>query len=308
MQVVDNLDRFERPNFSVVTIGTFDGVHIGHQAILTQLVAEAKKNDGKSILITFWPHPRFILRKDSDELKLLSTFDEKIELLTELGLDYVLKIPFTQEFANLSAADFVEKFLVERVGTRKLFIGHDHRFGNNREGNIEFLLERSKAFDFDVFEISKQTIDDIGVSSTKIRNALHDGEVQLANSLLGRVYSLTGKVVEGERLGRTIGFPTANIQIAEEYKLLPGDGAYAIRANLSGEWYNGMLNIGFKPTVNGSKRTIEAHLFNFEGDIYGEEIRIEFVRSLRKEKKFNSVDELKAQLNEDKENAIKMLS
>ena len=192
MKVVDHIEDFEKPAFAVVTIGTFDGVHIGHQTILKRLVKEAKEHNGQSVLITFWPHPRFILNKDADKLKLLTTFDEKVGLVRDLGVDYILKIAFTPEFSNLSADEFVSQILVDKVGTRKLFIGHDHHFGNNREGNIHFLHTNAEDYGFDVHEISKQEIDHIGISSTKIRNTLESGEIHLANSLLGRHYSITG--------------------------------------------------------------------------------------------------------------------
>ena len=308
MRVVDHIEDFEKPGFAVVTIGTFDGVHIGHQAILKRLVNEAKNNNGHSVLITFWPHPRFILNKDADKLKLLTTFDEKVKMVEDLGVDYILKIAFTPQFSNLTADEFVQQILVDRVGTKKLFIGYDHHFGNNREGNIDFLKANSSKYGFDVNEISRQEIDHIGVSSTKIRNTLESGEIHLANSLLGRNYSIHGTVVDGNKKGKSIGFPTANIEVPESYKLLPGDGAYAIKAHVKGETHLGMLNIGFKPTVGGQVRTIEAHLFNFEADIYGEQIQVEFVKSLRKEMKFESLDALKSQLNKDKESALSILT
>lgn len=291
-----------------MTIGTFDGVHVGHQAILKKLVSEAQKISGESVLITFWPHPRFILNKQADELKLLSTLAEKEQMVAHLGVDYLLKIPFTPEFSSLTALQFLQDVLLNKVGTKKLLIGYDHHFGNNREGNIHFLNEHAPSYGFDVQEIPKQEIDSIGVSSTKIRKALASGEIHLANALLGRNYTITGKVVEGEKIGRVIDFPTANIAVPDSYKLLPVDGAYAIRAKIGQNMYEGMLNIGFKPTVGGKKRTIEAHLFNFTADIYKEEVTVEFVRLLRKETKFAGIDELKAQLNKDKEEALKILT
>lgn len=308
MRVIDHLESFDKPTYAVVTIGTFDGVHIGHQTILKRLVAEAKKHNGKSILITFWPHPRFILNKDADKLKLLSTFDEKVKIVTDLGVDYILKIAFTPEFSDLSADEFVKQILVDKVGTKKLFIGYDHHFGNNREGNIQFLHEHADEYGFEVNEISKQEIDHIGISSTKIRNTLESGEIHLANSLLGRNYSIKGKVIDGNKKGRSIGFPTANIEIPESYKLLPADGAYAVKVMVDSQSFNGMLNIGFKPTVDGSKRTIEVHLFNFDEDIYGKEIVVEFVKALRKEMKFASIEDLKLQLQSDKRAALEILS
>lgn len=308
MKVVDHLEDFEKPKNAVVTIGTFDGVHMGHQTILKKLVSEAKKIDGKSVLITFWPHPRFILNKDADKLKLLSTFEEKVELVRNLGVDYILKIAFTPKFSNLSADEFVQKVLVEKVGTKQLFIGYDHHFGNNREGNLQFLKEHSDQYGFLVNEISKQEIDHVGVSSTKIRNTLESGEIHLANSLLGRNYSICGRVVDGNKKGKSLGFPTANIEVQESYKLLPADGAYAIKAFVEEIEYLGMLNIGFKPTVDGSRRTIEAHLFNFDADIYGKELKVEFVRALRKEMKFENLEALQTQLNKDKETALSILT
>lgn len=308
MRVIDHLADFEKTSQSVVTIGTFDGVHVGHQTILKQVVEEAKKVNGVSVLITFWPHPRFVLSKDPSALKLLSTFDEKVKLVEELGVDYLLKIPFTPEFSNLSASEFVERVLIEKVGTKKLFIGYDHHFGNNREGNIEFLKTHASDYDFEVHEISRQDIDDIGVSSTKIRKALEAGEIPHANSLLGRNYSMCGRVIHGDKKGRQMGFPTANIEIEESYKLLPSDGAYAAYARLEGQVFPAMLNIGFKPTVEGRDKTIEAHLFNFEGDIYDQQMTIEFVELLRKEVKFSSLGELQRQLEQDKLNALKILS
>lgn len=307
MQVIDHIEQFEKPEFAAVTIGTFDGVHMGHQIILKKLVAEAKKQKGKSILITFWPHPRFILSKDTDNLKLLTTFEEKVSLIGDLGVDYILKIAFTPEFSNLSAEDFVKSILVDKVGTKKLLIGYDHHFGNNREGNIEFLKSRSNDFGFIVDEIPRQDIDHIGVSSTKIRNSLKSGEIHLSSSLLGRPYSISGKVIDGNKKGRQIGFPTANIQLNESYKQLPRDGSYAVRASVDGMDYKGMLNIGFKPTVDGSDRTIEVNLFDFDDQIYGETITIHFIRSLRNEMKFNSIEDLKDQLFLDKEAALNIL-
>lgn len=308
MKVIEGLGQFEQPDFSVVTIGTFDGVHIGHQTILDQLTHVAEENNGKSILITFWPHPRFVLSGDSGALKLLSTFDEKTELLAALGLDYIIKIPFTPEFSNLSAADFIKRILVNFIKTKHLFIGYDHHFGNNREGDIHFLKKLATIYDYQVEEIPRQDIDDIGVSSTKIRDYLLNGEVQLANVLLGRSYSIEGKVVHGDKLGRVIGYPTANIEIEEGYKLLPADGVYAVHVIVRDERLRGMCNIGFKPTFEGEKRTIEVHLFQFDEDIYDLPLKIEFVQLLRKEMKFHSVDELKSQLNMDKQNAINILS
>ena len=307
MKVIDHLEDFSTPDYSIVTIGTFDGVHIGHQTILEKVVSEAKKHKGKSILTTFWPHPRFVLNEKSD-FKLLSTFEEKVKFVADLGVDFVLKITFTPAFSELSAHQFVQKVLIEKANTKKLFIGYDHHFGNNREGNIEFLKANASHFGFEVEEIPRQDIDSIGVSSTKIRNALLEGDVAFAKSLLGRNYSISGMVVHGEKNGRILGFPTANLNVMESYKLLPADGAYAVRVTHQSREFGGMLNIGFKPTLKGEARTIEVHLFNFEGDLYGESLQVEFIKLLRAEVKFNSLDELKNQLQRDKTEALKILS
>ena len=306
MKVIDHLAAFEAPSYSVVTIGTFDGVHIGHQTILERIVAEARAHNGKSILTTFWPHPRFILKKNAD-LKLLSTFDEKVKFVKNLGVDYILKIAFTPAFSELSAQQFVEEILIKKVNTKKLFIGYDHHFGNKREGNIDFLKANSSSFGFKVEEIPRQDIDSIGVSSTKIRSALLQGDVAFAKSLLGRNYSLKGKIVHGQKNGRKLGFPTANIAVEEAYKLLPGDGAYAVRVIYANEMFGGMLNIGFKPTLQGEARTIEVHLFNFEGNLYNQNLEVEFIKLLRNEVKFNSLEDLKKQLEIDRAEAQKIL-
>ncbi len=308
MEVVENLDKFEKLSYTSVTIGTFDGVHLGHRAILRQLVTHSKQSGGKSVLITLWPHPQFILKKNAENLKLLTTFDEKTTLLEEQGVDFLIKIPFTPEFANLSATGFVEQILLGKIGTNKLLIGYDHHFGNNREGDINFLHKISQTYGFEVEEISRQNVDDIGISSTEIRNALLEAKVGLATSLLGRPYAISGTVIDGDKRGGQIGFPTANIHIAESYKLLPRDGSYAVYSEVAGKKYEGMLNIGFKPTVNGSQRTIEAHLFNFKEEIYNERITVRFIKSLREEMKFNSIRDLQNQLVLDKEKSLNILS
>ena len=293
------------PN-TVVTVGTFDGVHLGHQAILRKVVEKAKSKEGKSVLITFWPHPRLIINPNTS-LKLLNTFDERCELVGELGIDFVVKIPFTKTFSELSAREYLDQVLVQNIGAKTIFIGYDHHFGNNREGNLTFLKEHASEFGYEVNEIQKQEIDDVGISSTKIREALKSRDAQLALSLLGRPYSLNGQVIHGAKKGRTIGFPTANIEIAQDYKILPGDGVYAVMASIEGKEYGGMLNIGFKPTVDGKKQSVECHLFDFEADIYGKAITIKFVKSLREEQKFDSLDSLKEQLLLDKSQASEIL-
>ena len=301
MKVISNLNEFDRPDFAAVTIGTFDGVHLGHRIILEKVVKAARDHHGKSVLITFWPHPRFVLNPNDDTLKLLTTFEEKIELIEDIGIDYVIKLQFTPEFASQSADQFVKDVLLKAIGTTQLFIGYDHHFGNNREGNIDFLKERSESYGFQVSEISRQDIDDISVSSTKIRKAISSGDLALTSSLLGRKYSLQGTVVHGQKRGRSIGFPTANIKVNESFKLWPGDGVYAVTVFLGETSVKGMLNIGFRPTLGGSMKTMEVHLLNFEGELYDQLLKIEFEAFVRPEKKFDSLEGLKNQLQLDKE-------
>lgn len=308
MEIVTDLDRFHAPDFSVVTIGTFDGVHLGHQAIIKRIVKEAKDNHGKSSLVTFWPHPRFVISSGKSDLKLLTTFEEKSDLIKGLGVDYIIKLSFTESFSRMSAEDFLSEILVKRLGVDRLFIGYDHHFGNNREGDLTFLKEREQVYNYQVNEISRQDIDDIGISSTKIRNALNQGDIYRANSLLGREYCLTGAVVEGDRLGRSLGFPTANIKVSEEVKLLPKDGVYAVVVEIGERRFKGMLNIGHKPTLNATIRSIEVNIFDFNEDIYSKIITVRFLWYIRNEMKFESLDHLKAQLHKDKNKILSYLS
>jgi riboflavin kinase/FMN adenylyltransferase len=308
MNIIEGEKDFQRPKNAVVTIGTFDGVHFGHQKILKRVISLAAKQNGESVLVTFWPHPRFILRPDDDHLKLLTTFEEKAAIMKSVGIDHIVKLPFTTEFSQLTSEEFTSKVLVDNIGTKHLVIGHDHRFGKNREGGFDYLKANESNFRFKVEEIPKQEIDDVSVSSTKIRNALLTGDIKSASNYLGRNYSIRGTVVTGAKLGREIGFPTANIQVPEKYKLIPADGAYAIKASVNGETFRGMMNIGIRPTVNGSLRTIEAHLFDFQKDIYGSEITVSFVEMIREETRFSSIDELREQLARDKVKAMAILS
>lgn len=251
MKIIESGNLVQAPKNAVVTSGTFDGVHIGHQKILKRITNLAKATNGESIVLTFWPHPRFILQPNDHSLKLLSTLEEKAHLLAKAGIDYLIKIPFTEEFSKLTSEEFIKNILIDKLSTKILVIGYDHRFGRNREGSFDFLKANEKAFGFAIEEIPKQEIDDMGVSSTKIREALLGMEVTAANSYLGRPYSLSGTVVEGEKIGRSIGFPTANIAVEEKYKLIPRDGVYAVNVMFEHKKYHGMLNIGMRPTVNG---------------------------------------------------------
>lgn len=307
MKVYDSIKNFVQLPYAVVTIGAFDGVHLGHKKILLRVKELAKANGGESVVITFWPHPRKITSSEQ-AVKVLSSLKERIKLIEDCGIHNLLVIEFTKEFSELSPLEFIEKILAKTIGTKKLVIGHDHRFGKNREGNFELLKEHSSNYGFEVEEISRQDIDEVGVSSTIIRQALEKGDVEKAAEYLGRIYSLTGVVVKGKQLGRTIGFPTANIKPEEQDKLIPADGVYAVVAEVAGEKYKGMLNIGVRPTVDGTKRTIEVNLFNFAKDIYEQEITIHFFKYIRSEKKFASLDDLKRQLLLDKDQAKRFLN
>ncbi len=305
MKVIEQLSDLDDLKFPIVTSGTFDGVHYGHRQILERLVQDAGKFGGESVVLTYWPHPRFVL--GNKDLKLLSTIDEKIELLDECGIDYLIKIRFTRDFSELSSDHFIQKIIVDGIGTRKLILGYDHKFGRDREGSFDYLMENQQRFNFELEEIPKQEIEDVAVSSTKIRQALFGGDVLTAREYLGRHYSIQGLVVKGKQVGRTIGFPTANVYVPEDYKLIPADGVYAVKVELGEDIHSGMLNIGFKPTLEGHEHTIEANIFNFEQDIYGQDIKIKFVNKIRNEIKFDGIQSLKEQLNQDKVRAQKLL-
>lgn len=307
MKVYDGLEKFSRLPKAVVTSGTFDGVHIGHQKILSKLTGLAKKTGSESVVITFWPHPRMVLHADSKDLKLLSTFEEKADLLRKAGIDHLIKIAFTQEFSRLSSKEFIRNILIDSIGTTHLVIGYDHRFGKNREGSFDHLVANKKAYGFEVEEISRQDIDNVGVSSTRIRNALAMGQTEVAAEYLGRPYSFTGIVVEGDKIGRQLGFPTANLHIPEDYKLIPADGVYAVEAGLDGKMLTGMLNIGQRPTVGGSNRTVEVHVFGLDENIYGKSLTIFLIKQIRTELKFDSLEKLKQQLQQDKLSAMAIL-
>jgi riboflavin kinase/FMN adenylyltransferase len=304
MKIYHNLDEFQKLRFGVVTSGTFDGVHVGHKKILSRLKEISQQCDGETVVLTFWPHPRMVVSEDSQSLQLLSTIDEKIELFAEMGIDHLLIIPFTRSFSELSSQEFIQQVLVDKIGTRKLVIGYDHRFGKNREGSFEFLQKNCSSFGFEVEEISRQDIEDLAISSSRIRSALQTGQIHEANELLGRPYTVSGTVVKGKQLGRTIGFPTANIHPDESYKLIPQNGVYVVRASYKDWVFNGMLNIGVRPTVDGTSKTIEVNILDFDREIYGEEVKLELLHYLRPEQKFNGLPELIAQINVDKQATI----
>jgi len=300
MNVYYGIQEFKKLENAVVTSGTFDGVHLGHQKILNRLNQVADLTKGQSVVITFYPHPRSVISTDNQIVKLLSTLYEKIELLENSGVNHLLIIPFTREFSELSSEEFIQKILIETIGTKTLVIGYDHRFGKNREGGFDFLKANKEKYGFEIEEISRQDIENVGVSSSKIRKALQQGDVPSADHFLGRNYSVNGLIVKGKQLGRTIGFPTANIQVREIDKLIPSDGVYAVKVYYNEHVFGGMLNIGNRPTVDGAYQTIEVNIFDFNQEIYGENLKVEFLQKIRNEKKFNGLNELKAQIAKDK--------
>lgn len=300
MNVYYGIQEFKKLENAVVTSGTFDGVHLGHQKILKRLNEVAELTNGESVVITFYPHPRSVISPDNQIVKLLSTLEEKIELLEKSGVDNLLIVSFTREFSELSSEEFIQKILIETIGTKTLVIGYDHRFGKNREGGFDYLKLNKEKYGFGIEEISRQDIENVGVSSSKIRKALQEGDVPSADHFLGRNYSLSGVIVKGKQLGRTIGFPTANIQVREIAKLIPSDGVYAVKVYYNDEAFGGMLNIGNRPTVDGTFQTVEVNIFEFDQEIYGEKLTIEFLQKIRNEQKFNGLDELKTQIAKDK--------
>ena len=300
LKIVKNIANFYTDEKTFVTIGTFDGVHFGHQKILEKLVSEAKEAGKKAILLTFFPHPRMVLQKNTT-IELLNTIDERAKLLEKTGLDYLIIHPFDKAFSKTTALEFVKDVLVNTFNISKLIIGYDHHFGKNREGNIEQLTKYSHLYDFIVEEIPAQDIDEVSVSSTKIRRALANGNLKTANNYLGYNFMLNGFVVNGKKIGGKIGYPTANIDIKEDYKLIPKVGVYVVKSLIENKTVYGMMNIGNRPTVNGKHQTIEVHFFDFERDLYGKNLKIELIYFLRDEHKFDSLDSLILQLKEDEQ-------
>ena len=301
MKIYRDLNNF-RAKRPVLTTGTFDGVHLGHKQVLEQLKAIARREEGETVVFTFYPHPRQVLHPEEHNLRLLTTLEEKISLLEQSGIDHLIVYPFTREFSRLSYSEFVKSILVDRIRTHYLVVGYDHKFGKDREGGFEFLQQCAEQHQFNIEKLDALTLNDIHISSTKIRNALQEGNISQANHYLGYPFTLHGQVVEGQQLGRRIQFPTANIEASDPNKIIPGYGVYAVQAEVGGQYYQGMLNIGTRPTVNNNAdhRSIEVHILNFEGNLYGEVIGLVFEEKIREEQKFNSLDSLKAQLELDK--------
>lgn len=307
MKIYHGLDDFVKLDYAVVTSGTFDGVHLGHQKILSRLREIAAKTNGETVVITFWPHPRLVLHPEDESLKLLNTFEEKAAFLKDQGIRHLVRIPFTKEFSQLSSEQFIRRILVETIGTKKLVIGYDHHFGKNREGTFEQLKLNAPKYGFEVEEIPRQDMDHITVSSTKIRHALEKGDAETASHLLGKPYSLTGRVIAGDKIGRLIGFPTANIDVDTKYKLIPMFGIYAVTVDHEHSHYKGMLYIGYRPTIKGTRLNVEVNIFDFSKDIYGESITVHFHKLIRHDAKFSDLEQLKIQLREDEKNAKSVL-
>jgi riboflavin kinase/FMN adenylyltransferase len=299
MKVIYDIKEFDPQKLVVLTQGTFDGVHFGHRKILRHVVSEAREIDGVSVLLTFYPHPRLVLYPDDNELKLLTTIEEKVELVSAIGIDYLIIIPFTQELSRLRASDFVRDILVGQLGISKLIIGYDHRFGRNREGGLKEMIQFAETYNFKLEEIPPQDIEDSIVSSTKIRKILLDGDVHLAKEYLVDLYTISGKVEEGLQRGTTIGYPTANVRFGSSFKLIPKNGVYAVWVYIDKIKYAGMLNIGYNPTFEDKKWSMEVHILNFNKNIYHHNILISFHSRIRDEMKFENVTSLVNQLTKD---------
>lgn len=307
MKIYHNIDEFAPLKNAVVTIGTFDGVHMGHRKIISGIKELAESMEGETVLLTFFPHPRMILHPEDESIKLINTIHEKADLLEQLGIDHLIITPFSRDFSNQSAEEYIRDILVNKIGTKKIVIGYDHRFGKDREGDFDTLLRMGPLYGFEVVEIPEQDINEVAVSSTQVRNALLKGDIELANTFLGYSFFVTGKVGRGDQVGRQIGFPTANIMIEEQYKLVPSDGIYAVKVKTDDGTFNGMGYIGTRPTLNGITRSIEVNIFDFNQDIYGQQIRMEFHNFVRHDIKFTSLAELKGQLAKDKVDVMRLL-
>lgn len=303
MKIYNSIQEFKSQHQTTVTLGTFDGVHIGHKKIIERLTNNAKESGNESLVLTFFPHPRMVLQQNSD-IKLLNTIDERSALLEKTDLDHLIIHPFDEKFSQLSAKEFVKNILIDQFNIKKIIIGYDHKFGKNRSATIDDLIAFGKIYNFEVEQISAQEINEVSVSSTKIRKALIEGNITLANEYLGYNYLLTGVVVQGNQLGRTINFPTANIKIKEDYKLIPKKGVYVVKSIINTKTVYGMMNIGIRPTVDGKAQTIEVNYFNFDADLYGQELQVFVLHRIRSEQKFDSFDALRQQLEKDKITSI----
>ena len=307
MKIYRSIEAYNEDKRSVVTIGTFDGIHLGHQKILSRLINSSKNKDLNSVVLTFFPHPRIILNK-YNEVKMIDTLDEKIIHLNEIGIDTLIIHPFDKKFSLLSANQFIKDFLVEKLKIKHIIIGYDHRFGKGREASVTDLKNYANDYDFTVEEIKAQEIEKITVSSTKIRNSINEGDIKTTEKYLGRYFNLTGKVVKGDGLGKKINYPTANIFIEETYKIIPKDGVYLIETIIKDKLFNGMMNIGHRPTIGTNIKSIEVHLFNFNEDIYDQVISVKMISKIREEKKFSSIQALQEQLVKDENYCLKLIN
>ena len=306
MKVISTIENYHATQPCSLTIGTFDGVHIGHRKIIQRLVKNAREKNHLAVVLTFFPHPRMVLQKDTS-IRLIDTLNEKQQLLADLGVDVLVIHPFSKEFSRQSADEFTRDILVQSFNIAHLIIGYDHRFGRNREATVDDLINAGSTYGFSVEKIEAQDIASVNVSSTKIRNALEEGKMKIATAFLSRPFRLSGKVITGEKIGRTIGFPTANLQIEEDYKILPCDGVFFVKTQHYNSCFYGMMNVGFRPTLEGEQRSFEVHLFDFDQDLYGETLQVDLLELIRKEKKFASLEELKAQLQEDQAKCRKLI-
>jgi riboflavin kinase/FMN adenylyltransferase len=321
MKIYHQLSEFEKLNHAVVTIGTYDGVHYGHQKIIKRLCELARSSGGESVILTFFPHPRMIIDPENQDLKLINTIKEKADILSDLGVDHLIITPFTRDFSNLEPADYIKNILIDTIGTKQLIVGYDHRFGKDRKGGMKELMDFSRIYHYSIEEIPEQDINDVAVSSTKIRTALLEGDVTLAANFLGYYFSISGPVIKGDKIGRTIGFPTANIFVEETYKLIPSDGIYAVTVEMGSApgipgsdlssmpnqqltTYKGMAYIGQRPTINGMTRNIEVNIFDFNKEIYGQTIKMNFLKFLRHDVKFTGLEALTQQLHADKQETL----
>ncbi len=309
MKIYDSIEKFSGVKNPAITIGTFDGVHLGHQKIIQQLKESAEAIKGESVILTFYPHPRMVLFPDDEDLKLLSTEEEKKELLEKFGIQHLIIHPFTKKFSRITYTEYVRDILVNKLRVKKLIIGYNHHFGRNREGTFQQLKKLAPVYRFELEKIPAQVANKVEISSTKIRKALESGDIKTANKFLGYEYSLAGKVVKGKGLGKPLGYPTANIQVEDKHKLIPSDGIYAVSVLVENKMHGGMLSIGKNPTVSTeNKKTIEVNIFDFNKEIYGKNLRIFFKQKLRDEKKFDSMEALKKAIDKDKENSLKILA
>lgn len=307
MKIYHHIDEFTPVKNAVVTIGTFDGVHLGHRKIIARIKELADATGGETVILTFFPHPRMILHPEDESLKLINTIDEKAQLLEQLGVDHLIITPFSRDFSNQTAEEYIRDVLVKQIGTKTIVIGYDHRFGKDRQGGLQDLLRLAPAYGFEVVEIPEQDVNDVAISSTRIRTALLDNDIYIANECLGYPFFITGKVIRGDQLGRELGYPTANLMIEEQYKLIPANGIFAVKVQVNNSEHTGMAYIGHRPTVNGMTRNIEVNIFDFDADIYNQQLRMEFLHFVRGDIKFSSLEALTVQLAKDKEDVQALL-